>query len=292
MKKERKKASDDLAGAMGGTTPIDFEDLTKLKKGDVVIVRGIYDTMENVMDKLKIPYTLISKNEFQKQDLKTTRAILVNCDDFNTTPWDKRDMDKIKQFVHAGGYLFTSDWQLQDLLVTIFPDYVKNGGQTDPADEIFEVYPRKGVNGNRMLKEVFLETELEYQQPGESTDAQSAERNMKKKVFEYKWVVDNLSILIEPVEAKCETLIVSQELGKKYKKGVVAITFIAGQGDPPKVVGTGEVDDVPRITGGRVLHILGHFGKQRNQSSDEYSLDKMLLNFLIEAKIRTAGKKK
>lgn len=291
-KKEKKKASDDLAGAMGGTTPIDYEDLIKFKKGDVVIVRGVYDTMEEVMDALKIPYTLISKNEFHKLDIKTTKALLLNCDDFTMTPWDKRDMEKIKQYVYSGGYLFTSDWQLQDLLVHIFPDYVKNAGTTNPVDETFEVYPRKGVNGNRILKEVFLETELDYQQPDEKTDAQSAERSMKKKVFEYKWVVDNASLLIDPVESKCETLIVSQELAKKYKKGAVAITFIAGQGYPPKVTGTGEIDNVPRIAGGRVLHILGHFGKQRGESSDEYSLDKMLLNFLIEAKIRTASKKK
>ena len=41
------------------------------------------------------------------------------------------------------------------------------------------------------------------------------------------------------------------------------------------------------MTGGRVLYVLSHFGKQKSED-DEYTLQNLLLNFLIEASERRA----
>ena len=39
------------------------------------------------------------------------------------------------------------------------------------------------------------------------------------------------------------------------------------------------------MTGGRVLYVLSHFGKQA-ATSDEYALQNLLINFLVEASER------
>ena len=36
------------------------------------------------------------------------------------------------------------------------------------------------------------------------------------------------------------------------------------------------------MTGGRVLYVLSHFGKQES-NEDEYALQNLLINFLVEA---------
>ena len=65
-----------------------------------------------------------------------------------------------------------------------------------------------------------------------------------------------------------------------------AITFFPGA-EWKSVIGTGgfEQDRRKMKRGGRVVHVLSHFGKQQSQD-DEYALQNLLLNFLIEANER------
>ncbi len=43
--------------------------------------------------------------------------------------------------------------------------------------------------------------------------------------------------------------------------------------------------------GGAVLHVLSHFGKQKTQD-DEFALQNLLLNFILEAHTRYPAKEK
>ena len=45
------------------------------------------------------------------------------------------------------------------------------------------------------------------------------------------------------------------------------------------------------MSGGRVMYVLSHFGKQKSKK-DEYALQNLLLNFLLEASERRAHYRK
>ena len=94
-----------------------------------------------------------------------------------------------------------------------------------------------------------------------------------------------MSFLID-YDPKVVTLLAeSPEMAKKTKYNAVAVTFTVGKGgEGAKTVATGFVDEKkaePQHRPGKVLHILSHFGKQKTPS-DEYSLQHMLLNFIME----------
>ena len=60
-------------------------------------------------------------------------------------------------------------------------------------------------------------------------------------------------------------------------------------GKRPGIASGGKVQqDSTKMTGGRVLYVLSHFGKQKS-SEDEYSMQNLLINFLIEAYERRAN---
>jgi hypothetical protein len=71
-----------------------------------------------------------------------------------------------------------------------------------------------------------------------------------------------------------------------------AITFFPGASEK-NVVGTGgfEADPKKLVGGGRVVHVLSHFGKQ-SSSDGEFALQNVMLNFLIEANERRVKNKK
>lgn len=56
--------------------------LTKLREGsqrDIVVVTGQYDHIQNVLDRLEIPYMVIDPEELARYDLKNCKALLINC---------------------------------------------------------------------------------------------------------------------------------------------------------------------------------------------------------------------
>ena len=77
--------------------------------------------------------------------------------------------------------------------------------------------------------------------------------------------------------------------------GVPAVTWgvdpvASGKGAPKKnasVASTGGElsQDRKTMTGGRVVYVLSHFGKQES-TADEHSLQNLLINFLVEANER------
>ena len=70
-------------------------------------------------------------------------------------------------------------------------------------------------------------------------------------------------------------LIESPQLAKKTGNGIVAVTFQFSSGR----VATGAK---PKMTIGSVLHVLGHFEKQKDPKSDGFALQQILLNFVLE----------
>ena len=109
-----------------------------------------------------------------------------------------------------------------------------------------------------------------------------------KQNLEFQWVIDAVSYTIKYDPKKVIVLIEAPELKKIYKDEAVAVTF--SYGTPPaqertSVTTGGVYEELPKMKGGKVLHVLSHFRTQGTKN-DEFAIQNMLLNFLIEAKDR------
>ena len=81
----------------------------------------------------------------------------------------------------------------------------------------------------------------------------------------HQWQIDRESPSLEIRSRSVEILMHSEDLEEQCGNGAVAVSFPAKQG--------------------KVLHVLSHFGKQ-GSGDDEATIENLLVNFLIEVKIR------
>ncbi|HEX7901254.1 MAG TPA: HEAT repeat domain-containing protein [Planctomycetota bacterium] len=245
----------------------DYENLKKGAPDDIVVVAGFYDEVQKVLEKMAIPHTLVTKADFPRRDLSKTGVLLVNCDDYTRERFPRQQVTRIRDFVAGGGFLFTSDWGLVEVLEVAFPGYCRKG---PPMEEgAVEIFPRKGSTGHPLLRDVFVKAA-----------AEGAEVQTREKL-DFRWVIDVGTFSTDCDPSKVAVLIESPELAALYGQGAVAMTFPFG--DARKTAGKPATP-----SGGRVLHVLSHFIKQKTKN-DEFAIQNMLLNFLIEAADRRAG---
>lgn len=304
----------------------DFEKLQKeVPKDSVVVLKAgpkckcdrpaiNYDSIESILEKMKIPHIVVTKEEFEKDDFKLDNrlALLINCNHWRKhcgcktcKPGAKSGLriyrcegcdihfdceyklsdnaiQKIRNFVTKSGYLFTEDWELGEVLERAFPGYVKEGEAV--SEDTVPIQPKTGATSHPYLKRIFAKPPKIEQKPSNGTGAIP---EPKLENISHTWKIDQDSPIISIVSNLITVLIVCSDLGKKYKDGdAVAITF--GYGEDPNSVGT---LDSKKMTGGRVLHVLSHFGKQKSQD-DEYTLQNLILNFILEARERDQLKPK
>jgi hypothetical protein len=224
---------------------------------------------------------------------------------------------RLKEYVEAGGYLFTEDWGLTDILARAWPQLVGPGSYL-PEGEV-DVGPARGSTMHPMLRGVFVdakktikETDLgEQPKDGLKEGPVTVSEDVRKKIEESvkkpdnKWKVDDESPYIEVKNKQQVTVLMSSKKVGDLASGndTVALTFGGpyGYGKGENVSrkdrtqlrdGEGEGSLGKRIPGvikGRVLHVLSHFARQ-HAKEDEFALQNLALNFLLEAKARRAGK--
>lgn len=98
--------------------PSDYKTVERLKKDDIIVVKGRSDRVEQVLDSLKLPYTMVADLGEWKPD--PHQVIVLNCNGGGTPPSDE-DVKKLQGFVAAGGYCFSSDWALKAVMQRAFP---------------------------------------------------------------------------------------------------------------------------------------------------------------------------
>lgn len=225
---------------------------------------------------------------------------------------------KVKEWVEAGGYLFTEDWALMDIVARAWPDILQPGPLLPAAN--VRVMPAVGAATNPYLKRIFV-------RPPARDGSLSTVSGAEFRPVAHTWKIDQDSPAIDIMAPdRVQVLITSpdfddraQESGRRAeeeerqrqeqaaqgvqvigedtivrnrpaRRGVrydaVAVTFFPSRGRPQRFIATGGFEhDRAHMTGGRVVHVLSHFGKQDSQE-DEYTLQNLLLNFLIEASER------
>lgn len=209
--------------------------------GDVIVVTGEADHVENVLKKLAIPHQIIEREQLKDFVLKPTSVLIFNCHSKDVLSAEA--LKKVGKFVAAGGYLFSSDWELQNVLLKSFPRTIGQGPKTGNKGIVVSIRPSEKNQAHPYLRDVFPLNPF--------------------KLEDFKWKIDSVSAIVRvPPGGKVLSLVESAELAKQYGGATVAATFRHGRG--------------------AILHVLSHFIAQRDASGDGFALQQMLANFIIE----------
>ena len=220
--------------------------LDDIRGDDLLVVTGSFDKIGRVLESLRLPYK--RKNPYEVRDLteadfETFKVIFWNCGD----PLPQDDMTavakRLETFVRHGGYLFTTDWAIQHVLMRAFPGYVTSTGRGMSLPEtIVDIEPARGSSDHPLLDGVFL------------PDVRG------------RWWLEELAfdVGIGPRgRGHVEPLISSKMLHDTL--GVspyVAVTFKYGRG--------------------RVLHAMGHYFQEAGNVAGAVASQRLALNFVLE----------
>jgi len=280
-----------------------------------------FDHIEQILERMRIPHTVVKKSEFDTEAYKIDDkvAVLFNCNMIRqhctgatcratqqtgglrllrcggpgphypvTNILSDAGVEKVKNFVAKGGYLFSEDWILEEVLEKAFRGTVSHT-RYFPNDTNVTIFPASGVTTHPYLKGVF-ERPVTQNAPSTSTGTTAVQRR-ELRVGQGKWKIDRDSPDIKIDKPNDITvLMVSSDIKANDKDiGAVALTFAYGPTGiiPPAATPTGGTSSgdagyIKTKTGGQVMHVLSHFGKQLD-TSDEFVLQNLLLNFLLES---------
>jgi len=121
MKQAYRVARELLRDRVRKSSPETLEILEQVRQADVIVVEGGYDRIQDVLEIAGMPFTLVSPERFEKSNLRPDQIVFVNCPG-NLTPKGLRNLEV---FVREGGFLFTTDWALRNVLEHAFPGFVE-----------------------------------------------------------------------------------------------------------------------------------------------------------------------
>ncbi|MHA2182148.1 MAG: hypothetical protein ACXAAH_12080 [Promethearchaeota archaeon] len=200
MEQAYKASSKILEKRMGKERPMDLEILKKVSESSIIIVAGSYDKVEMVLDMINVPYVLIQPEEVGQIELKPDQILIINC----PGNVDEGDLTKVHTFVKQGGFLFTTDWALQNILEKIFPKVVKYN-QRPTGDDCVAVQVVDKTD--KFLEGLFKADE------------------------EPIWWLESSSYPIEILDKeRVKVLVTSKEMAEKYGEAPIVITFDDGDG--------------------------------------------------------------
>ncbi|HEU4338470.1 MAG TPA: hypothetical protein VFS19_00240 [Planctomycetota bacterium] len=217
-----------------------------------------------------------------------------NCDCGHKTAkylMEPAGLDKIRKYVDMGGYLFTEDWGLREILAVKFKEFV-DVGEFIRADMEVNILPKPGALSHPYMRNIFSRLKPKkkpYVEAG-GTVAEGPESPDFERI-DHTWKIDKDSPAIKITGgAKVTVLIYSKDISAIVKgSDAVAITFVVapkgGGGLDPVATGAPIEQDRTKMSGGRVLHTMSHFTKQKSQT-DTFTIQNLLLNFMIEASER------
>src|SRR3989338_1642239 len=177
-----------------------LEQIREIKEGEIVVVRGQYDTMEELLGTLKIPYKMIEPSDIATHN--GGRVLLVNCARYEGQGLNKKTRDAVKTFTEEGGRVVTTDWALH-LVTGSFPGklaYTKSTG-----DEVVEIETRSD------LARKFMGMDYAQCHP--------------------QWWLEGSSYVFDVKSKDVASIITSEEMKEKHGQPYVAVGFNAGRGE-------------------------------------------------------------
>ena len=194
MRQANKVASEILERRMRRKRAGDLKLLRAAGAADVVVVRGSYDRVQDVLRALKVKHVLIPPRLLARVPLMSTQTLMINC----PGRLNHKSLLKVRRFVKTGGFLVTTDWALT-LVTRAFPGYVKRG-KRNTKNDVVRVQVRDS--------------------------SQSLLANIKAIKRNPRWWLESSSYPIRVLnKQKVKVLISSREMRRKYGHAPIAITF-------------------------------------------------------------------
>lgn len=181
-------------------------DLERLRQAEVVVVRGSADHMEHVMQHAQVKYVVVDPEDLPQLPLHGQQVLMVNC----TGQMSAAARERVRRFVTAGGFLYTTDHAVHYLLEPAFPGYVRWNGRTTNE----EIFPMELGNADRGL--------LNKLGGGGHPRWQTAGGGYQ---FE---IVD---------KHKVDVLMTSRAMAARYGSGLIGVRFRVGDGQVIHVTG-------------------------------------------------------
>ena len=185
-----------LISAVAAAQPPDAE---TLRRAEVVVVRGSADHMEQVLRRAGMRFAVVDPADLPQLPLHNQQVLMVNCTGEMSAPARER----VRRFVNAGGFLYTTDHAVANLLQVAFPGYVKFNGKT--TEEV--IFPMQTSGDRGLLAKI-----------GTSGHP--------------RWELAGGGYLFDVVDPqKVEVLMKSKEVAERYKSsGVIGVRFKVGDG--------------------------------------------------------------
>lgn len=200
MQKANKAASTVVKERMAKERPADAKVLEAVEAADIVVVRGQYDRVEDVLRQLDIKHTTVNPHQVAALNLNAKQLLIVDCPGNIPTA----GIERIRKFVNAGGYLYTTDWALTNVVQKAFPGFIAFNGR-ETADDVVEVEVKQAEHN--LLKHLTLSRDNP------------------------KWWLEGSSYPIKVLQPeKVDVLITSKEMKKKYGEAPIAVHFRYGDG--------------------------------------------------------------
>jgi len=177
------------------------EVLEQVERSDIVVVRGQYDHVEWVLEALDLPHLAVDPHQLASLSLRPEQLLVVNC----PGQVGATAVGMVRQFVAAGGSLFTTDWALRHVLEPAFPGVVAYN-QRPTADAVVRV--EAAAHENPFLKGV-----------------------MDGADDPIWWLEGSSYPIVVRDLARVKVLISSRELQERWGEAPVALTFRAGEGE-------------------------------------------------------------
>ncbi|MBK7397546.1 MAG: carboxypeptidase regulatory-like domain-containing protein [Myxococcales bacterium] len=113
-----------------GGTNVDIR--VDIKFLQIAVFKGTWDHVENILDKVGVPYTMIPADKIGTTDFSKYNIAFINCHDPSPTQLSSTVQEKLKGFVSSGGALYVSDRALP-YVTTTWPGMVKDLGNSGNA---------------------------------------------------------------------------------------------------------------------------------------------------------------
>jgi hypothetical protein len=112
--------------------PGDLVVLDQVRADDVAVFSGTYDSVQEVLRRLAVPFTLDpTEKKLQAQ------LVFANCS--NTAAPGLPQL--VEPHVRSGGWLVSTDWSLQNVVAAAFPDTVRRAQGSSSGNDVVAVEP-------------------------------------------------------------------------------------------------------------------------------------------------------
>jgi hypothetical protein len=114
----------------------------RLRQAEVVVVAGSADHMEQVLRRAQLKFVVVQPADLPNLPLHGQQVLMVNC----TGEMSDAARERVRRFVTAGGFLYTTDHAVLHLLEKTFPGYIQFNHKTTNE----QIFPMQ-VSGERGL---------------------------------------------------------------------------------------------------------------------------------------------